>query len=79
MPLDTPIRGCESAVLGTLASNWRDTAIIAGPLGWPGIVGYANQPAADFSVQNGRYFLQKALARRRARCTREDRRPRARA
>jgi hypothetical protein len=61
-PLDTPVRGCESAVVGTLASNWRDTATIAGPLAWPGIAGYANQPAADFEKRNGRYFLQKALA-----------------
>jgi hypothetical protein len=38
-PIDTPIRGCESAVFGTLASDWRQQATIAGPLAWPGILG----------------------------------------
>jgi hypothetical protein len=34
-PTDTPIRGCEAAVFGTLAPNWRKYAVVAGRLpGW---------------------------------------------
>jgi len=61
-PIDTPIRGCESAVFGTLASNWRQYATIAGPLAWLGISGYATDPPPTFAIQNGRYLFKKALA-----------------
>lgn len=60
--LDTPTRGCESAVFGTLASDWRQYATIAGPLAWLGISGYATDPPATFAIQDGRYLFKKALA-----------------
>jgi hypothetical protein len=60
--LDTPKRGCDSAVFGTLASDWRQHATIAGPLAWLGISGYAADPPATFAVQDGRYLFKKALA-----------------
>jgi hypothetical protein len=50
-------------VFGSLAPNWRDTAIVAGPLGWPGIAGYATEPAANFRERkDSRFLFQKALA-----------------
>jgi hypothetical protein len=62
VPLDTPIRECDSAVFGTLAPDWREHATIAGPLAWVGISGYRSDPPATFAVQDGRYIFKKALA-----------------
>jgi hypothetical protein len=62
-PTDTPIRECDSAVFGTLASNWREYATRAGPISWLGISGYATDPPATFAEREGsRYLFKKALA-----------------
>jgi hypothetical protein len=73
--LDTPIRGCEAAVFGTLASDGRQYATIAGPLAWLGVSGYATDPPAAFAAQDGRYLFKKALAMVDRGAAREDRRP----
>jgi hypothetical protein len=60
-PTDTPIRECDSAVFGTLASNWRDYATRAGTLSWLGVSGYATDRPAAFADRDGRYLFKKAL------------------
>jgi hypothetical protein len=61
-PTDTPIRECDSAVFGTLGSNWRENATRAGPLSWLGVSGYATDPPATFAEREGHYLFKKALA-----------------
>jgi hypothetical protein len=60
--IQRPIRGCDTAVFGTLGSDWRRHAVVVGPLAWLGTEGYASEPARHFRDRGGgRYLFQKAL------------------
>jgi hypothetical protein len=64
-PLATPIRGCDAAVFGSLASNWRERAVFDGPLAWPGLANYAPEsPAALTCLRELRDPVQRRLHRR---------------
>lgn len=60
---ESPIRGCENSVFGTLAADWRTDALVVGPIAWVGLKSaYMDAEPNSFVAHDGRYWGQKALA-----------------